>query len=198
MKKTQLARLLAYAMVFAMPLTSCSANSASSTKNAPVSEADEKSSEDTSVSADAIAFAEAAMLSEADILHMLEDRGFKDTLVTTSFDTDGNGTEPVEVTSSDARHPVYEANYVSPNGMVWVVSVTLDSIMANPISYNMKAGDAAMTVLVERDSFIQYDETARQFITQTLSESSYIIRKADRIDADTLSAVTQEDLSSDQ
>jgi hypothetical protein len=82
--------------------------------------------------------------------------------------------------------------------MVWVISVTLDSIMANPISYNMKAGDAAMTVLVERDSFIQYDETARQFITQTLSESSLIIRKADRIDADTLSAVTQEDLSSDQ
>ena len=83
MKKTQLTRSLAYAMVFAMPLTSCSANSASSTQNAPVSEADEKPSEDTSVSADAIAFAEAAMLSEADVLHMLEERGFKDTLVTT-------------------------------------------------------------------------------------------------------------------
>ena len=74
------------------------------------------------------------VLTEAEVIGLLEERGFKDYPITTEYSMDGKyHDEAVVSNSSDIKHPIYETYYVSSRNDYWIISVIEDDISNNLI-----------------------------------------------------------------
>ena len=136
-----------------------------------------------------------AMLSESEVCAMLKERGFTDLTITTNIDEKGRIIDPIGISEkSDTKHPVYETDYFTPDGMPWIITVISDKITANPVYYNFQSGKTPM-IIIEDENVTSYDYDSKKFYVTVPSESALITRRVERIDAETLATMTVEELS---
>ena len=136
-----------------------------------------------------------SMLSESEICELLKARGFTDYPITAGQDSEGNLIDEVKVSpDSQRKHPIYETFYASPQGILWVITVIGDTVMANPLSYNLESSKDVMVYISEHEYVTSFDNASKRFFNTVPSESVLILKQVERIDAATLDAMTREEI----
>lgn len=131
--------------------------------------------------------ADAALKTEAEALKAFAARGFGDVTVTARFNARGDYLGEVEISSgSSEKHPYYEASYMTPYGAVWTITLMGDAFYAEPISFNADGQWDAPRTLSETGRYLVYDDQENTFCTLTLKEDARVLKRIDRIDAETL------------
>lgn len=135
------------------------------------------------------------VLTLENVIEELESRGFTDIEVTPVFTMNGvylNENEASE--QSSGQYPMYTAQYVTPNGEFWTISVINNQFTANPVSYQLQS-DATVSILIsEEENIISYDSIGNRFFIIKPYEDSVTIKIVDRIDSATLDALTAEEI----
>ena len=139
---------------------------------------------------------EDAMLTEAGAYELLNERGFSDYRITAGNDSEGNMTEPAEISpNSKNRHPIYETYYVSAQNILWVITVTGHTVTANPLSFNLESEKEVMIIVTETEYVTSFDNASRRFFRTVPAESVLALKKVERIDKAALDQMTWEELS---
>lgn len=132
---------------------------------------------------------------EKETYQILSDRGFGDYLITTTYDMEGKYLSEymIDGTSND-KHPMYSTYYGTESGEMWIISVVNNSITASPVVYNQDSTEQAETLIVEEDTIMSYDGPLNKFYEIVPNESLAILKKVERIDAQTLDNLTAEEI----
>jgi len=135
------------------------------------------------------------MLSEAEAYSLLKDRGFLQS-TPVYYDSNGSLFNAIEITDdSENKHPIYETSYVTADGLYWVIIIVNNTVMANPVSYNLQSGKPAATVVIEKDYTTSYDAVSQSFYNTIPSESLMITKQISFIDSETLEKLTMEEIA---
>lgn len=133
------------------------------------------------------------VLTESEAVASLEERGFWDMPITSEYNIEGVYHDEEEISAdSDAKHPMYNTYYVSRNDEVWVISVIDGNVMAVPVSYNLQSMRGVQLVIAESETVTSYDSVTNQFYKNIPNEAILLVKVVDRIDAETLNALTVE------
>lgn len=135
------------------------------------------------------------VLSEADAISILHERGFTTYPITYAYDALGNycgDTEADEVSAN--KHPMYNTFYVSSIGEVWTVYLIGNAIFAYPASFNLETESAKQVIVSESTEIVSYDDASNTFFVTIPSERATIVKVIERIDAETLDGLTREEL----
>lgn len=136
------------------------------------------------------------VMTEAEVMSFLNDRGFGDCQVTYDFMADGTCVGDVAVDSNSTKmHPEYSFTYFTPNEDAWIVYVINGDIVAYPISYLLNYSINAPTMLSESTKITSYCADTHQFLEVVPEESEVIIMTVPRIDAETLNNITSEEIN---
>ena len=135
------------------------------------------------------------VLTEADVLSLLYNRGFTAYPITYSYDTSGKycGDTEADNTSAD-KHPMYNTFYVSSVGEVWTIYVIEGSVYAYPALFNLETESAQQLIISESTEVVSYDDTSNTFFVTIPSETTTIVKIVEKIDAETLDRLTREEL----
>ena len=135
-------------------------------------------------------------LSEAEAIHVFEERGFNEYPVMCEYSTEGEYNEQAEaVDGSNTKHPMYETFYVSELGDVWTIYVINGDVFAYPASFNLQSDLAEAVIISESESLTSYDSETNKFYVTIPNESEIILKTVNRIDAETLNQLTSEEVS---
>ena len=137
------------------------------------------------------------VMTEAEVIAFLEDRGFEDVLVTYDYTIDGEYCGETEADSeSDVKHPMYQAFYSGEDSEdEWIIYVLGKCIVANPFTYNMKAKNLKAQVLIaESDKILSYDDEKGKYYLNTPKETSATLKTVEAINAETLDKLTAEEI----
>lgn len=133
------------------------------------------------------------VLTESETAAFLEDRGFSGMPITSQYDMEGVYYDEEEISADlDTKHPMYNTYYVSENDEVWVISVIDGDVVAVPVSYNLQSMRGVQLVIAESETVTSYDSVTNQFYKNIPNEEILLVRVVDRIDAETLNALTVE------
>ena len=128
---------------------------------------------------------------EAETYNNFADRGFTKNPITTEYAMDGKYYKPTDISSySSSKHPVYQTQYITANGDVWIIIEINGVIMANPLSYNAESNLDVMVVLSESATVTSYDSTTNKFYETIPNKTELIVKTVSRIDAETLDNLT--------
>lgn len=128
-----------------------------------------------------------SVISEEDASTFFSDRGFTAYPITSEYSIDGEIGESKEITDySSTVHPIYQTIYLTAGGELWTVFLINDSIMANPVSYNMQSNKDVQVIISENDFVTSYDSVTNKFYKTTPNPSELIVKKIERIDAEAL------------
>lgn len=134
-------------------------------------------------------------VSEEELIYELNERGFDNIQVTTSYSMDGEYSDPEVITdSSEDEHPSYEFLYVSESDEYWSVIVIDGKIMALPLSYNLVFENVIPIVVSETGEVVSYDSSTNSYFYTIPNNDRYDVRTVERIDAVTLAEMTVEEL----
>lgn len=133
------------------------------------------------------------ILTEAEVVESLAERGFKDFVVTTEYTMDGIYNDAHEISDlSSMKHPIYEMYYVTEKDELWTIMVINGDVMAIPVSYNLQSTAGVQVVISESISVTSYDSSTNKFYKNVPDESVMIVKVVDKIDAKTLENLTIE------
>ena len=131
------------------------------------------------------------VFTEQEVANLLSERGFDITTLITNCTIDGKSIEDTEIDgNSQEKHPLYKMAYGSDTDLLWTIYVVNGVVSAYPVSYNLVSERQAPLLITETDSVISYDYNSNQFFETIPKESTVIVRKVDRIDKETLDAMT--------
>lgn len=131
------------------------------------------------------------VLSGSKTLEELENRGFTNYALTSTYSMDGTYHDPVIITpDSKEKHPIYETIHQTESGELWSILVINGKFMANPLSYNLQSGRSVQIILSESETVTSYDGTTSTFYETIPDSGTMIIITVDRIDAQTLEEYT--------
>lgn len=131
---------------------------------------------------------------EKEAYENLSARGFTTFSIMAEYDMEGVSNAGYVISpDSEEKHPMYQTYYVTALGDTWMILEINGEIMANPLSYNQYA--QKILVLSETDTITSYDNALNKFYVNTPKEGVTLVKKIDRIDADTLESLTAEALS---
>ena len=135
------------------------------------------------------------VLTLENVIEELESRGFTNVEVTPVFTMNGGYLDENEASEQGGgQYPMYTAQYVTPNGEFWTISVINNQFTANPVSYQLQS-DATVSILIsEEENIISYDSIGNRFFIIKPYEDSVTIKIVDRIDSATLDALTAEEI----
>lgn len=123
---------------------------------------------------------------EAEAVRAFAARGF-DSPVTAYFSADGDYLGELEVSDGGSdRHPYYETTFALSDGAVWTVVLMGESFYAVPVSFNAESRWDAPRTLSESGSYLVYDDRENAFCTLDPKEDGLVLKRVDRIDAETL------------
>lgn len=132
---------------------------------------------------------------EAEVIEILEDRGFTDYSVSYEYTMDGEYVQDTEIGgSSSEKRPMYYTYFVSDQGDVWTVFVINGEVFANPASFNLDSELGAQLLISETGTLTSYDHDTGQYYVTIPKETAVILKTVDRIDADTLNGLTSEEI----
>jgi len=128
---------------------------------------------------------------ETELCKNLAVRGFADYPATTEYSMDGEyfDARTISETSSE-KHPIYQTYYVTANGEVWTIFIINDSVMANPVSYNMQSGLGVQVIISESETVTSYDSTTNKFYETIPDKSALIVKVVEEINTETLENLT--------
>lgn len=133
--------------------------------------------------------------SEKDIKKSLEERGFNVFPITYEYSMDGQYSDSAEISDgSDEKHPMYTTYYVTENGDLWTINEVNGTIVANPVFYNEQSELPVQLIISETDSVVSYDSTKNKFYETIPNNLSLIVKKVDKINAETLEKLTIEEI----
>jgi len=122
----------------------------------------------------------------------LRDRGFMNMPITVDYKMDGTYTGKQEIsTTGTEKHPIYTTTFVTTNGNIWVIMEINGDVFALPLSFNQERGNAVPIILSETETITSYDSASNQFFVTKPDESVYTVKVVERIDAETLDALTR-------
>lgn len=133
--------------------------------------------------------------SEKQAVESISERGFEQYPVTYEYSIDGRYLKEQESKSSKDQHPIYQTYYTSANDEFWTIIVVNGSIIANPVSYNMQSERGVQFIVSESEVITGYDSANNVFYETIPNESELIVYVVDRINAETLDALTVEVIS---
>jgi len=132
-----------------------------------------------------------SVLKESEVIEDFKSRGFEQTEIISNYDMEGNFYERDEVNSySSSLHPIYQTEYVTESGELWTVFSINGVVMANPVSYNMQSTRGVQLIISETDTIVSYDSGTNKFYETIPKESALIVKKVNRINAETLEELT--------
>ena len=129
---------------------------------------------------------------EKSVEQLLTERGFIDYPILADYTIDGIYYDASETTGSEEKHPMYQTYYVSSNNELWNIIVVNDSVMANPLSYNMQSELEVQILFAESNVVTSYDSVTNKFYESIPHESELIVKVTEKIDATTLEKLSIE------
>lgn len=136
------------------------------------------------------------LLTEKQVIDVLEERGFIDYPITYEYSIDGEYDDATEVSeNSTDKHPMYMTYYMSEVGEVWTIFVINGTIIANPASFNLESNLEAQLLISESEELTSYDSETNKFYITIPKESAAIVKIVEKIDAKTLEKLTIEEIS---
>lgn len=136
------------------------------------------------------------VLTEKEVERTLAERGFSDYSIWSEYSMDGEYYGAQEIVGTEDKHPIYETYYVTGNNEMWTIIVTNDSVVANPVSFNMQSCLDAQVVFSETNVITSYDSVTNKFYESIPNESELIVYVVDKIDANTIDKLTIEEIES--
>ena len=133
-----------------------------------------------------------SMQSEKDVIEELSQRGFDQYDITYNYSKDGKYIDEQKATNTKTKHPVYQTMYVASSGEMWSIIVTGNSIIANPVSYNLDMNAEVQTVISENETVVSYDSKNNEFYETIPKSSELVVKVVNRIDTTTLDSLTEE------
>lgn len=131
--------------------------------------------------------------SEKDVKDSFESRGFVDCTITYDYNMDGVYQGEIEISEDSSEvHPMYQTYYVTATGNVWVIFAVNGHFVANPLSYNAQSSLTAPVMISENNNMMSYDSTKNKFYEIIPYDSETILKKVERIDAETIEELTNE------
>ena len=127
-----------------------------------------------------------SMRSEKEVAASFAARGFTDLKIMALDPDDPNGGKVIS-SSSDDRHPMYTATFVTESGDVWRITETNGTIAAEPVSFSADADWETRYVLAESNYLMGYDPVKDVFYKLVPNGDVMILKTVDHIDAETLS-----------
>lgn len=128
---------------------------------------------------------------EMEVYNNFAGRGFQVSCIETEYSMDGTyySTKFISNTSQE-KHPIYQMEYVAENGSVWTILEINGTVMAYPVSYNMQSSSNVQVIISEKDTVMSYDSRTGKFYETIPKESELIVKKASRIDVETIENLT--------
>ena len=136
------------------------------------------------------------VFSESETARIMKERGFTSEEITTDYSISGEYLgENVKISEdADIKHPIYQLEYMNSAGEFWMVLLTGNAIIANPLSYNLSSDLGVMVAVSEKESVISYDCTGNRFFETIPKKSEVIVLQKNRIDATLLDELTVEEI----
>lgn len=135
------------------------------------------------------------VLTEKEVISLLEDRGFVGYPITYEYSMDGEYDDETEVVSESLeKHPMYQTFYVSENGEVWTIFIINGEVFANPVSFNAESELDVQLLFSESSKLTSYNNEVNKFYVTIPYESSVIVKEVNRIDSDELDKITVEEI----
>lgn len=135
------------------------------------------------------------VLNEAEVSALLAERGFTQYDITFDYLINGEFVDTTTISGdTSAKHPMYKTYFVSDEGEVWIIYVINGEVYANPVSYNFQSVLPAQLLVSESAELTSYNDETNQYYVIVPKESAAIIKVIERIDANTLSQLTCEEI----
>lgn len=132
---------------------------------------------------------------EAQAYSNFVDRGFVDCEIFTNYDMSGEYVETVIISeNSSTEHPAYQTYYLTESGNLWSLMEINGILVANPAFYNLKSGKVPV-MIAETDTVYSYDCVVNVFYETVPNEATMIIKKVEKIDAETLNSLTEGEIN---
>ena len=129
--------------------------------------------------------------SEADIVRMMNDRGFSECRITAPYDMNGNLREETQIMNDPGvKSPVYQTYYMNESGNPWTIMIINGKIFAYPASHSTGSGLQKDVVVSETNEITSYDRTGNTFSVISPKDAEVIMIKVDRVDKKTLDHLT--------
>ncbi len=131
------------------------------------------------------------VLTEAETIKTLAERGFEEYPVITEYVMDGSYNEATVISeASSTKHPIYQTNYINKNNEIWAILIIEDTVIANPVSYNMQSNSGIQVIISETDMITSYDSNTNKFYKTIPDETVLIVKVVGKVDAETLENLT--------
>lgn len=132
---------------------------------------------------------------ESETYKILSERGFNDYPITATYNMEGEYiTSEITDFESSEKHPMYSTYYATELGEIWIINVLDGSITASPVTYNQNVESTVETLIAEDDTMISYDGPLNKYYEIIPFESFAILKKVEKIDADTLESLSTEEI----
>lgn len=129
-----------------------------------------------------------SVLSEAEVIELLTERGFGTASTTTYYSMDGEYGEPIEISAtSEDQHPLYEAYYETEDGDIWYLMIVDGDIMAFSLSYLYD--EDTPIIISEHEYLTSYDNTENIFYQTIPNEDVIVVEVVDEIIAEVLATL---------
>lgn len=131
---------------------------------------------------------------ESEAYDHFAERGF-DGEIFYDYTMDGGYVDLTEISRySAAKHPMYQAYYTTAAGDIWLITEVNGSFYASPLTYNYTDEGRVPVIISETDTITSYDSTTNKFYVNIPHASDSVIKTIVRIDAQTLEALTGEEI----
>lgn len=135
------------------------------------------------------------VMSESEVSVKLAERGFVDYPITYNYSITGEYCDETEIEdSSNNKHPMYMTYYMTKSGEMWSIFVIGQSIIANPVSFNLESDLEAEQLISETRELTSYDYAENKFYVTIPYESEVIVKTVKTINAETLNRLTIEEM----
>ena len=125
----------------------------------------------------------------------LSGRDFTQNPVTYTYSISGEYIGEHTATNGEEQHPIYQTFYTSKNDEFWTIISVNGSVIANPVSYNIVSGKGVQFIIAESNVVTSYSSTKNVFYETIPNESELIVHVVDKINAETLDALTVDAIS---
>lgn len=133
------------------------------------------------------------VLTEAEVISFLEERGFTDFPITYLFSIDGEELEETEVSSeATAKHPMYQTFYRSENDELWSLYVINGEIYAYSVSFNLISDLSAELLVSETEEITTYVAETNCFYVTLPYATEALVLPVDTISAEVLDSLSVE------
>lgn len=131
------------------------------------------------------------VLTEAEVITLLKERGFANYPITYEYSMDGEYNNEAEAldTSTD-KHPLYQTYYVYKSEEVFTICVINGSIIAYPASFNLESNLGAELLISESEELTSYVNEVNKFYVTIPKDSAAIVQTVKKINAETLDKLT--------